>query len=1155
MTNAIFLDTDGNGKYDAPLPFPDVLLGALRPRPSTSACPAAQCCIPSDADPSAGSAATPVTGTCTYRYPRRRAQARRRGGRREAARSATEEAARERSSLVVRSRRVVTGGAIRPAAIHVAGGVIARSRRLRRRPARRARSSTRATTSSRPASSTRTSTSTSPAAPSGRASRPPRAPPRPAASPRSSTCRSTASRPRRRPRSLEAKRAAARGQCWVDVGFWGGAVPGNAGELVRLLDAGALGFKCFLVDSGVPEFGCRRRGRSPRRHARDRRRRRAAPRPRRAARPDRGRARRDARPRSAPRTRPTSARARARPRTTADRAARRASAARRARASTSSTSPRRARSTRSARARGRGPALHGRDHAALPPLRRRGDPRRRDAVQVRAADPRARATARRLWGALDEGLVEHGRVATTRPCTPALKKLEAGDFDAAWGGIASLQLGLPVVWTDARAARALARRPRRVDERRAPRASRGLAQQGRASRPARDADLVDLGPGRRVTVAPDDDRAPPQAHALRGRDALRAPCARRILRGETVFDRTARPRASATPPASPRGACSSRTKHERLPRPARSRRRAPRRRRALTRTTTSSRPRRTCSSRRRPVFLEHEYTDRGKWMDGWESRRRRTPGHDWCLVRLGLPGVVRGVVVDTAFFRGNYPDACLDRGVRRARRRLAARSSSARRRAGSRSCPKSALRGDSKNVFAIDAPHRFTHLRLNIFPDGGVARLRVHGEVVPDCAAARRAAPTFDLAAVENGGQVLSCSDMFFGVRHNLIMPGRAANMGDGWETKRRARPRLRLGARPSSRPRRTLARVEVDTNHFKGNYPDTCMLEGCQAGAAIDVERRARGARSSRARSSRRTRSTSSTTSSSNRGPFTHVRLNIFPDGGVSRLRVFGALTRDGGRARAASAGSTRSSRDEAEAELLACCGSRAWARAMADAAPVRGPSTALLDAAERPFGARSAASDWLEAFRAHPRIGEKKAERGRRRTRRSAWSEKEQGGVAGARPRRSPRSPRRTAPTKRSSATSSSSARRARAPTRCSPSSARASATHPSDGARGSRPRSSARSPACAWRSSSNHERDHDPRPRHLPRPPRERSRTSSLEHPRRRRATARSGAGATDADGRLRTLLPAGEPLVAGSYRLTFHTGGLLRRGSAWRASTPR
>jgi allantoicase len=188
-----------------------------------------------------------------------------------------------------------------------------------------------------------------------------------------------------------------------------------------------------------------------------------------------------------------------------------------------------------------------------------------------------------------------------------------------------------------------------------------------------------------------------------------------------------------------------------------------------------------------PVFIEGKYTDRGKWMDGWESRRRRTPGFDWCIIRLGLPGVVRGVVVDTSFFRGNYPEHCSLEGATFSGLPTEAELTSDTV-AWVPLLPQMPLSGDSQNPFPIQYNERVTHLRFKIFPDGGVARLRVYGEVVPDWDPLKRAGH-IDLAAVENGGLVLSCSDMFFGHRHNLIMPGRAANMSDGWETKRRRGP------------------------------------------------------------------------------------------------------------------------------------------------------------------------------------------------------------------------------------------------------------------------------------------------------------------------------------------------------------------------------
>jgi len=374
------------------------------------------------------------------------------------------------------------------------------------------------------------------------------------------------------------------------------------------------------------------------------------------------------------------------------------------------------------------------------------------------------------------------------------------------------------------------------------------------------------------------------------------------------------------------------------------------------------------------VFLEHEYTDRGKWMDGWESRRKRVPGHDFAIVRLGLPGVIRGVVVDTSFFRGNYPDACsIEWTFARAETTVETLMSDAT--VWKPLLANSKLKGDSPNRFEIAVPDAVTHLRLNIFPDGGVARLRVHGDVIPDWRRIGTPGTEFDLAAIENGGLSLVVSDMFFGVRHNLLMPGRAVNMSDGWETRRRRGPGhdwnvVRLVDRGEVR------RVEIDTNHFKGNYPDTFVLEGCDANeraatAETDfakwnwVEVIARTKLQAHTRHFFRDEIASV-------GPFTHLRLSIHPDGGVSRLRVHGSLTEDA-RARQALAWLARMTAAEAEATLLRTCGSKPWAKAVAAARPFASPE-ALFEAAERVWKGMPKEAI-LEAFHAHPRIGEKRA------------------------------------------------------------------------------------------------------------------------------------------------------------------------------------
>jgi allantoicase len=292
-----------------------------------------------------------------------------------------------------------------------------------------------------------------------------------------------------------------------------------------------------------------------------------------------------------------------------------------------------------------------------------------------------------------------------------------------------------------------------------------------------------------------------------------------------------------------------------------------------------------------PIFIEEKFTDRGKWMDGWESRRRRTPGFDWCIIRLGLPGIVRGVVVDTSYFRGNYPEHCSLEGAT-----FQALPSEADLLDDAVQwvplLPTVALMGDTRNQFPIEYDERLTHLRFNIFPDGGVARLRVYGEVMPDWERLKRAGQ-IDLAAAENGGLVLSCSDMFFGHRHNLIMPGRAENMSDGWETKRRRGPGHDWAIIKLARPGHIHA-IEVDTSHFKGNFPESCSVEAVNTSATENRDLTDPSTRWTNVLP--RTKLQAHTRhyfdqELNGAGVVSHLRFNIFPDGGVSRLRVYGTL------------------------------------------------------------------------------------------------------------------------------------------------------------------------------------------------------------------------------------------------------------------------
>jgi allantoicase len=288
-------------------------------------------------------------------------------------------------------------------------------------------------------------------------------------------------------------------------------------------------------------------------------------------------------------------------------------------------------------------------------------------------------------------------------------------------------------------------------------------------------------------------------------------------------------------------------------------------------------------------WREDEYTGRGKWMDGWETRRRREPGHDWAVVRLGVEGRVCGVVVDTSFFRGNYPEQCSVEACRLHGLVTTERLEGAE---WSELVARAPLEGDTLNRFPVNDARCWTHVRLSIYPDGGVARLRVYGEGKPPLPRFIREGGELDLAAMENGGWVAVCSDMFFGHRQNLILPGRSRFMGDGWETRRRRVAGHDWTIVKLAAPG-LIHRVELDTDHFKGNAPDRCTLEAIHApgldphglvgsGAWVPLLPESRLLPHSRH---------SWEDELLQVGPVTHVRLGIFPDGGVARLRVFGTL------------------------------------------------------------------------------------------------------------------------------------------------------------------------------------------------------------------------------------------------------------------------
>ena len=284
-----------------------------------------------------------------------------------------------------------------------------------------------------------------------------------------------------------------------------------------------------------------------------------------------------------------------------------------------------------------------------------------------------------------------------------------------------------------------------------------------------------------------------------------------------------------------------------------------------------------------PVFIDDKYDDHGKWMDGWESRRKRTPGNDHCVIRLGVPGIVHGLNIDTSFFTGNFPpqasiDACVS-------------AADVPDDGWFEVLPVTDLAGDAHHFLDIECDSIITHLRVNIFPDGGIARLRVYGEVRPDFSQIHG---VVDLLALEHGGRALACSDEHYGSMHNLNVAGRGVNMGDGWETARRRGPGNDWVVLALGHPG-VVEAVEVDTAHFKGNYPDRVTLDAAMFAAdevpdnddprwqpllpEAKLEMDKQHAFSAQLQSL---------------GVISHVRMSIFPDGGISRLRVFGRASEE---------------------------------------------------------------------------------------------------------------------------------------------------------------------------------------------------------------------------------------------------------------------
>lgn len=286
-----------------------------------------------------------------------------------------------------------------------------------------------------------------------------------------------------------------------------------------------------------------------------------------------------------------------------------------------------------------------------------------------------------------------------------------------------------------------------------------------------------------------------------------------------------------------------------------------------------------------PVFIPGKYDDNGKWMDGWETRRKRGPGHDWCIVKLARPGTIEGVDFDTSHFTGNFPPAASLEACD------ATDGEPGPDTVWSQVIPPTTLAGNSHHFIAADGGTAFTHVRVNLFPDGGLARLRIYGRPRPDWDLSNNTG-LHNLAAIENGARVVAANNEHFGSASTILMPGRGVDMGDGWETRRRREPGNDWCVIELAAPG-TIVTAEVDTRHFKGNFPDRCSIQAASVPSGTDASLVTQSMfwpvlLPEQALSADHLHSF---TGLESLGKITHVRFNIIPDGGVSRLRLLGTL------------------------------------------------------------------------------------------------------------------------------------------------------------------------------------------------------------------------------------------------------------------------
>ena len=287
----------------------------------------------------------------------------------------------------------------------------------------------------------------------------------------------------------------------------------------------------------------------------------------------------------------------------------------------------------------------------------------------------------------------------------------------------------------------------------------------------------------------------------------------------------------------------------------------------------------------KPIFKEEVYDNHGKWMDGWETRRKRKAGHDYLIIKLGRPGKIFDVDIDTSFFSGNQPSqaslqACYSK------------NKPSKNTNWKTILNKKKLGPDKNHNFKIKNHSTFNFIKLNIFPDGGVARLKLIGKI--DLEKINLKGKNVNLSLILNGSTIVSCNNEHFGKAENVLSPGVGINMGDGWET-RRSRGKnfdwiiIKFGKHG------IINKLEIDTHHFKGNYPDTFTAQSALVSNKVNSKKMVKNSKKWKLLLGKtklkpnKKHSFKSKTFKKNK--VNYLRINIFPDGGISRIRAFGQV------------------------------------------------------------------------------------------------------------------------------------------------------------------------------------------------------------------------------------------------------------------------